>query len=228
MRSIGRIAMVLCILMYMVSAAGVADTTYKGRVSLSGSIELEMAEMVEARTAKTTNPSGSGPIDHAWYNHLIGTLNFDAQPVENLTLRGSFEFRQYNNMSPTLYQAQYNLGDFLYHAFYVREAQGIYSLINNSSLSMDIAAGLMPYKYNTDAKDLGEYLFRSGTYPFYITTDFNRPFARLTGIRTDLKYSNTIMKSDVALFALTERETRPFWDISFAAVAHATFFKYSA
>lgn len=47
----------------------------------------------------------------------------------------------------------------------VGQAQGIYSFGDPDSPSATLQFGLFPYKYNPDAANLGEYLYRSGTYP---------------------------------------------------------------
>jgi len=54
----------------------------------------------------------------------------------------------------------------------VGQVQGIYSFgddpINNPTSKLQF--GLFPLKYNKDAANLGEYLYRSGTYPGYVST----------------------------------------------------------
>ena len=42
-------------------------------------------------------------------------------------------------------------------------------------------AGYFPFKYNRDVRNLGEYLFRSGTYPQFILNSVDFPLARLMG-----------------------------------------------
>jgi hypothetical protein len=44
-----------------------------------------------------------------------------------------------------------------------------------------MTAGYFPYKYNPDVRNLGEYLFRTGTYPGYIMNSFDFPAQRLLG-----------------------------------------------
>ena len=195
-------------------------------ITIAGMVELETAEMLKARI---TYSGRDVSVDHAWYSHLLGTFNINAAPAPYLKVRSGFEFRQYMNMSSTQYNPKmnnsYNLGDFLYHDFFIREAQGIFSIAKNESMSLEVAAGLMPYKYNPEVRELGEFLFRSGTYPLYLTGEFDRPFARLTGLRGSFNYGNEALGAKMDVLVLTERETRPFWDVSIAAVASAHFFK---
>ena len=58
---------------------------------------------------------------------------------------------------------------------------------------MDLAVGYFPYKYNPEARNLGEYLFRSGTYPVYLTNDYDFPLARVAGLRYGLNFSNDLL-----------------------------------
>lgn len=220
MRFFGSTVVIVCIITCIACAEAVRDSADNKKVSLSGMVELEASEMVKARI---TYSGYSSTVDHVWGNKLLGTLNFAATPASYLNLRGSFEFRQYTYK--TNFNSSYNLGDFLYTDFFIREGQGIFSLFKDESMSIDMAIGLMPYKYNQDVRDLGEYLFRSGTYPFYLTTDFDRPFARLTGMRTGFNYKSDELCANIDLLALTERETRPFWDLSFAAIGGINLFK---
>jgi hypothetical protein len=220
----------LCLFLIGRGEAGAADERDDGGikkyVAISGAVELESAEMLRARI---TYQGSNVPVDHAWYSHLLGTLNISARPLPYLDIRSSFEFRQYMNMSSTQYNPKvnnsYNLGDFLYHDFFVREARGIFTLVNNENVSLRIEGGLMPYKYNPEVRELGEFLFRSGTYPFYLLGDFDRPFARLTGLRAGFTTGNDAIDAGIDLLALTEREIRPFWDFSFAGIARAGFLK---
>jgi hypothetical protein len=57
---------------------------------------------------------------------------------------------------------------------------------------MTLSAGYFPFKYNPDARDLGEYLFRTGTYPQFINTEFDFPLARLLGIHAALHPASNV------------------------------------
>lgn len=52
----------------------------------------------------------------------------------------------------------------------ISQAQGIYTWGDLEKPSAQLQIGYFPYKYNADAKNLGEYLLRSGTYPGYLVT----------------------------------------------------------
>lgn len=224
MRSMVRVAAIACFLAcfqtVMAGAMGVEDTVAAGTFSIGAMGELETAEMLKARVITPGSGGLSKQWNHSWYTHLLGTIDFAARPVSSLTLRGSFEFREYMNMSAlSSFDKAYYMGDFKQSEFYIREAQGVFSLLKNESMSIELALGLMPYKYNSEVRELGEFLFRSGTYPFYLQSDFDRPFSRLTGLRASFRAGNDMFGWKIDWLALTQREIRPFYDISIAAVA---------
>jgi len=52
----------------------------------------------------------------------------------------------------------------------ISQAQAVYTFGDLNHPTAQLQMGYFPYKYNEDAKDLGEYLLRSGTYPGYLVS----------------------------------------------------------
>jgi hypothetical protein len=98
----------------------------------------------------------------------------------------------------------------------LKEAQGIYSFGDPDNSFLKIAAGYFPFKYNSEAKNLGEYLYRTGTYPGYIITDFDNPKVRLMGFN----FSSTLF-DNLRLNALftSEYTVIPYYDYSLSFIA---------
>lgn len=223
MRLLGVAVVFGCLIAFRATAGPMEDTVAsKGKIAISGKLEFETAEMLKARTSSgnTSNPGPGQTVSHIWYGHTIGTLNLESRPLENFSIRSSFEFRQYMTMLPVLKNVSRDayFGRTYWNGFYIREGQGIYSFIKNESLSLDMAFGYMPYKYNDEVRNLGEFLFRSGTYPLFLLGEFDRPFARLTGLRTSFSYGNDYMNFQGDIFGLIEREIRPVNDLSLAVI----------
>ncbi len=68
-----------------------------------------------------------------------------------------------------------------------------------------IQVGTFPYKYNPDAKNLGEYLYRSGTYPgFLFTTEgwlfMNRAGQYAHGLQGNFTHLNGMLSHNFSLF----------------------------
>lgn len=121
--------------------------------------------------------------DPAWLNNALINLAFSAKVRERLEIFASLEAATWYNTYPTRQIA--NRFDVPAQAqdFYIHRAEGIYSFGGGNSAPTRLAIGLTPYKYNHDARNLGEYLFRTGTYPAYILAEFEYAFARITGAR---------------------------------------------
>lgn len=83
---------------------------------------------------------------------------------------------------------------------------------------LQIGAGMFGYKYNPQAYNLGEYLFRAGGYPTYMYTggyvQVNSAGAGLQGLKAHLHLGN--FNYDMML--LTETGLAPLYDFSWAHV----------
>ncbi len=81
-----------------------------------------------------------------------------------------------------------------------------------------VGGGIFPFKYNSEAVDLGEYLFRTGAYPTYIMNGgllmIGDNAAYLQGYHASAHFGN--LKLD--LLATTETGMPPLYDWSIAAL----------
>jgi hypothetical protein len=103
----------------------------------------------------------------------------------------------------------------------ITQAQAIYRFGDPENPTAILKAGYFPYKYNPDAKNLGEYLFRSMPYPTVVTTGgwaiTDNAFVRAQGIQLSFSNFNGMLKNDFLL--LTERDFRPQGDFTPSYVA---------
>jgi hypothetical protein len=95
--------------------------------------------------------------------------------------------------------------------FYVHRADAEYFFGNSDNFKGEINVGYFPYKYDPEVKNLGEYMFRSGTYPGWLVTNFDWTTARLAGVRfgSDLFkiwHNDFLATSETAMF--------PYYDVS--------------
>ncbi len=97
-------------------------------------------------------------------------------------------------------------------------SEAAYDFGNLEKPYLRLSMGLFPYKYNPDAADLGEYLFRSVAYPNVIMTGgyalANSASAYLQGVKAAFSYGD--FKLDLML--TTETALAPLYDGSLAAV----------
>jgi hypothetical protein len=103
---------------------------------------------------------------------------------------------------------------------YPARVEGMYTPLGTTEKPLlQFGLGYFPYQFNRKVRNLGEFLFRSGTYPPYIINNFNMPFARLLGFRV----SSTLfenLKQD--LLFTSEAQIFPTQDFSLSYLAHYT------
>jgi hypothetical protein len=98
----------------------------------------------------------------------------------------------------------------------LKEAHGIYSCGDPEHSFLQIQAGYFPFKYNPESRNLGEYLFRTGTYPGFIITDFDNPKTRLMGFNV----SGTLFDNlRLNVLFTSEYTVSPFFDYSLSFIA---------
>ena len=100
----------------------------------------------------------------------------------------------------------------------VVQAQGIYKVGDLSNPSWTLQMGYFPYKYNSDAKNLGEFLLRDGTYPGYEVTGvarwsfINSALYMASGLRVNKNFLDAKLSADLNVFI--ERDIEPNHDLS--------------
>ena len=98
----------------------------------------------------------------------------------------------------------------------VGQAQGIYKFGDLQAPSWVVQFGFFPFKYNPDAKNLGEYLMRSGTYPGYEVTGgwstIKSALYMASGLHIRGNFLSNTLHADVNLFM--ERDIEPQHDLS--------------
>jgi hypothetical protein len=101
-------------------------------------------------------------------------------------------------------------------------AEAAYSFGNTENPYLKLHMGFFGYKYNPDATNLGEYLFRSGTYPGYLWTGgwvlVNNARYDANGIRAAFNLLDNHLKVDANIFI--ERDIEPNFDLSPSVVAN--------
>jgi hypothetical protein len=143
------------------------------------------ASMQVGQIVKGGINSRSGKVtDGALIQNLTAGLSLSAALSERDSLGLGFEIQMYNNY-PII--SEYAM--FRYQYFYAYLSQAAFSHVFGDTKTpyLTLTAGYFPEKYNKDSRNLGEYLFRTGTYPQYILTNFDFSMARLMGVRANYK-----------------------------------------
>jgi hypothetical protein len=101
--------------------------------------------------------------------------------------------------------------------FQVNSAFGTYIFGDPAVKPFSLTAGLFPYKYNPEVRNLGEYLFRSMAYPNYLHTVFDEPYQRILGLKLSSLLLGGSFRQD--LIISNEWDINPTQDFSVAYVA---------
>jgi len=99
-------------------------------------------------------------------------------------------------------------------SLFISNAEGVYTFGNSENPLAEVTMGIFPYKYNPEARNLGEYLFRSGAYPNFILGDFDFPLARLTGFKISNAYFPN-WTNDLLLTMETDIQPHFDWTLSY-------------
>lgn len=128
--------------------------------------------------------SSTGEVDHGWVQRAFIGLCADAAISDRLRILVGAEgmlnlsFNTGNRLNDQYLETQRPM-----LKFSIWHGEGIYSFGNPESPLLQVEAGFFPYKYNADARNFGEYLFRTGCYPGIIINRFDRAYADLLGLR---------------------------------------------
>ena len=164
---------------------------------------------------------GPGNVGEVWTNdwmdHFGAFLTKEAVVDERLFLSGGlggvFEFRKPERVDPGFYGSQRK-------GFFIGPTKAVaeYHFGDPAKPYLTIGSGMFMYKYNQDAFDLGEYLYRSGAYPAYTSTGgyvvVNSAAANLQGFKSSLDLGS--FKADLLL--TTETNLAPLYDWSLGGV----------
>ena len=238
MRSKRFLILVIFLLPFVANAGGYSFSIKGAKLNFSGVIDFSMGEIMQGKYRamrgwtyyQDSVLKRDIPVSHVWFGNPLARLNLDFSPSEKTKVLLGFEGNIFLNDFPMELgtNAVANGGPPTFPQFMdwrMHQAQGIVSILKDEAKSLDLSLGLMPYKYNPEVRNLGEFLFRSGTYPFMLFNNYNFPLARLTGLRLNFRYGSEKFGLTVDQFVLMERENPPLNDISLATIVGANFLK---
>jgi hypothetical protein len=195
-------------------ATAESDTATGKRTEVFGSAALEVGQIVKGHYR---NISG-GDIGHIWMGDVIADLSAQRQVNQYLSVLVSLEGRMWYNSTPLYMQIDWTTFGAPTQNFSlsIPNAVGKLHFGDKEANAFNLNFGRWEYKYNPQAQDLGEYLFRTGCYPTYIETNFDLPLARINGVSISHSYSD-FFRQDLMLTTLSE--VRPFFDFTLTYVA---------
>jgi len=178
--------------------------------------------------SSTREPGYDIPFDKEWLETIDGGIkvNYKLTPyltgrlnlgvVINLATVSPREMRTFEYSAKKVAPA-------LLDACLEYQRKGV--LFDNDQLLVEL--GYFPFKYNQQSTNLGEYLFRSGTYPGWLITGFEHSIDRpkLAGVHASYTVGSTVsLKQD--LIMNTELDVFPYRDIHLSYIATPSFGKF--
>ncbi len=159
-------------------------------------------------------------IRNVWQQRALADIGFLATYKEFLTMEmigeGMIAFSTPQvGLYPTTTQAR--------HFFTIKSANALISFGNPSRVGGEVQAGYFPYKYNRDARNLGEYMFRSNPYPLVIYADFDYPQANLLGFRFNIRLFDKLVSNDLLIHS--EMLALPVQNWSITDIVEANLFR---
>lgn len=197
--------------------------TQDTRLKISGTAAVLGGQFVKAHydscTERGTTTNVYAPFPYpVWVYSAYARIRLDAWVRERLHIIVSPEVRLWTNTMPASELIPNRPTNPLrqYSTVTIADAEGICSFGDLQKPFLSIAVGVFPYKYNQSANNLGEYLFRSGCYPPFMITDFDRPYATLTGLRLSSMLFDHLYQD---LLLTTETQVQPLYDWSLSYLA---------
>jgi hypothetical protein len=144
--------------------------------------------------------------------YLIQSAKSDRWTV-NIGIGGVFQYQK-----PEVVNAVW--GGTQYRSYFIGPAVADfeYTALESPNHQWIVGLGMFNFKYNPQASNLGEYLFRSGPYPTYVMTGaygfIQNSAATLQGAKSRFKAGNWTAD----LFLTTETIMPPMYDLSLAGV----------
>jgi hypothetical protein len=194
------------------------DIEYK-RVSIAG--QFDNGQIVKGRTSYTENNAKDYEFNGEFFQRMGVWITQEAIVEQRLQLTvgvGGIFWYSIPNDPNTVSSRQTQFGPG------ISQAQGVYTFGDLENPAAKLQMGFFPYKYNPDAKNLGEYLMRSGAYPGYLTTGgwsmLNSAAYMMQGLRVTSNFWDDRVNADFLL--AMERDLPPLFSITPALVASVT------
>lgn len=134
-------------------------------------------------------PGGQYKINHVWNENAIVECGLDMFYHERLKLTANIGAKLYFSY-PILKEARYTKN--LRQDVYVADLFAQFHFGEAEMPKFLAQVGYFPFKYNPDARNFGEYLFRTGTYPIWFDMGFDTPWQRLLGLHTQTNFFKSL------------------------------------
>ncbi|MBN1127840.1 MAG: hypothetical protein JXA71_02565 [Chitinispirillaceae bacterium] len=182
-------------------------------VNITGYSSYSFGQVVQGND---NQPTASTNVDHYWSHEVYTGLGFNAVINGNFTVIASVEGKMWQPY-PANETRWFKLRNY---SLWLDQGYAVYALGDAETPWLSMTMGYFKYKYNPEARNLGEQMFRSLAYPGIIINYFDFPGNRLLGYKAHVNLLDDNLKID-ALF-ISESDWYPFGDFSPAVVGSYT------
>ena len=185
---------------------------FEPKVKISGGAGLELGQVVHGSYLLMYQDYQE--IVKGWQERFLYRLIYDMTLTERIRMvmdiEGQISFSYPQILNPVESQGPRFL-------FFPERMEGMYTLGDQEKPFLQFGVGYFPYKFNPDAKNLGELEFRSGTYPLWVIANFNHCYGKLLGFRVSSTLFGSL-KQDLML--TSEALMFPTQDYSLSYAVH--------
>jgi hypothetical protein len=163
-------------------------------ITPTGTAAMEAGQIKTGYFKPTTSSLYIYPIQHIWQQNARLFFGYDVLIKNKLHMNFTgggiiaFSTPQLTNFPVTMQT---------HHIYYIDKAYADYPLGDPNNLFLQFQLGLFPYKYNPDVHNLGEYLFRSLSYPLVVYSEFDNPQVNLLGARINFQFADKLLENDL-------------------------------
>ncbi|MBD3392774.1 MAG: hypothetical protein GF418_11785 [Chitinivibrionales bacterium] len=171
-------------------------------VKTSAGIEWELGTFVNSSNARDGDVIDTTWLDGYWFQTISSVFHVDAVMNDRLSAEleyfGSILFTLPKEQADPSRDNQQRTG-----VGEMRSAHARLKLGNPSSPAATAWLGYFPFNYAPENRNLGEYLFKTGTYPGFIVSDDDD--ARLLGLRIQTSLPDMLTHDFIANVELNQR-----------------------
>jgi hypothetical protein len=207
-----------CISLIMVYAVTATADNSNGDSGIKTKL-VGMGSIENGQYVKCEINGGDNRTEHLWYSKAYMHLGFLAEVNERtkLSFVGEGLVRYAYDLSKDKVDDNRPA-----YSFYPHDVSISYSFGNIEKPWLKLGAGIFPFKYNPDVRNLGEYLFRTNTYPPTMRSQFDFPMARLTGFQIS---STPVDSLNIHVMLTSESQVLPLQDFGPSILVDYSFLK---
>jgi len=212
------------IMLFIAWLSSSADVTLKSddtvQVVVKGFGALQNGQIVSGHYASQTAGSNV-KMDHLWLQKGFVNLGTAITYHQRLQVALELEGKIWRDEAYSNYLEMWEIPEKNY-SFYIPRAEAEYAFPDIGPLSVRLGMGIFPYKYNSDVRNLGEYLFRTRTYPNLVKNEFDMPYARCTGVKLQTELAGILFQD---ILFTSETDLRPVYDFSLSYIGSISVMK---